>query len=168
MTREPDLQLQEGAISSTHSPSDNSPGTAPSSAASDMVRMSKEWAQEKEKKTNPKPSSNNIKKKKKQQPGNKLQLGNAVPLPEWKSWSVAARRGGMSPQTDTLESRRLCDCCGSDRRAHWKPDKSLGVGFLAVHTASLRGRGSFLRICPTPSRANAKLAAHCSAVPRKP
>lgn len=44
VTGEPDLRLQEGAISSTHSPSDNNPGTAPSSAAPDMVRMLNEWA----------------------------------------------------------------------------------------------------------------------------
>lgn len=44
VTREPDLRLQEGAISSAHSPSDNNPGTAPSSAAPDMVRMFNEWA----------------------------------------------------------------------------------------------------------------------------
>lgn len=47
---EPDLRLQEGAISSAHSPSDNNPGTAPSSAAPDMVRMLNEWAQETERK----------------------------------------------------------------------------------------------------------------------
>lgn len=59
MTGEPDLWLQEGAISSTHTPSDNNPGTAPSSATSDMVRMLKEWTQEKERK---KPALTTIKK----------------------------------------------------------------------------------------------------------
>lgn len=81
---EPDLRLQEGAISSAHSPSDNNPGTAPSSAAPDMVRMLNEWAWETERKEEKRKLQ-----QLKRQTRKKLQLRHATPLPKWKFWPEA-------------------------------------------------------------------------------
>lgn len=71
---EPDLRLQEGAVSSPHSPSDNSPGTTPSSAAPDSARMLNEWGKHRKKKQNKNTHKNAQQQQKKNTPGTRCNL----------------------------------------------------------------------------------------------